>query len=314
MRLLLCCPELSDNSVGRAYSLGLAAATQGHHVRVIGRGGPIWSPIAETTFGRTCSLISGPGDPVALDAASEADVIISVKAWPESLGVAVRLGRHARVPVVVDVDDPDIEATLAQSTFRDLLHIRSELTPRSRHPLVLRLARDSNPLTVAFVGTVRHHKGVNELREAVRLVHERGVELVCTADPPDDARPWERWVGPSSLAEGIDLVDQADVIAIPSLSTWYGPYQFPVKLVDAMMAGRAIVASDLSSIRWALGDAGILVPPGDVDSLADALLALTDRDRRFRLGQRAWGRASREFSAAAGGTALEGVLEAAVTR
>lgn len=349
MRIVICSPELSDNSLGRAYSLGLAAAISGHRVSVIGRGGPIWRPVLGTPFADACRAVTGADDPVALGAVRRADVIVSLKVWPESLVLALRLGRAAGVPVIVDVDDPDIEATLAQATPRDMLRVQSELTTRSRHPLALRAARalarrrpvmvsnptllefydgtvvphvreqrppapvrDAEPLVIAFVGTPHRHKGIDHLRAAVRAVHHRGVELLLTAHPPHDAEPWERWVGPTSLAEGLELVDRADVIAIPSLATWYGPYQFPVKLVDAMMAGRAIVASDLPPIRWVLGDAGMLVPPGDVAALAESLTALHNPDRRAALGRRAWQRALREFSAEAGSQALQPVLEAAV--
>ena len=96
------------------------------------------------------------------------------------------------------------------------------------------------------MGSVRPHKGVELLREAVE--HAGDMRLTITDDPPPSARPNENWTGLTSLAVGLELVNRADIVAIPSLPWIYG-YQLPVKLIDAMLAGRAIVASDLPPIR-----------------------------------------------------------------
>ncbi|MHC4564102.1 MAG: glycosyltransferase family 4 protein [Planctomycetota bacterium] len=78
-----------------------------------------------------------------------------------------------------------------------------------------------------------------------------------------------------------DLFRQAAMVAFPSL---YGEGQ-PIVLLEAMAAGRAIIASDLPATRAMLG-AGEncdLVPPGDANAWADAIAALlTDSDRRRR--------------------------------
>lgn len=138
-------------------------------------------------------------------------------------------------------------------------------------------------LRVVFVGTPRHHKGIEVLRAAARAVED--VHLTVTADPPPDAGAREEWVGETTLEEGLRIVDHADVVAVPSLDTGYARYQLPVKVIDAMLAGRAIVASDLTPLRWAAEGAALFVPPGDVDSLAQALRQLSDARLRDRLGQ-----------------------------
>ncbi len=84
-------------------------------------------------------------------------------------------------------------------------------------------------------------------------------------------------------------------MALPSLDQGYAPAQVPVKLIDAMHAGRAVVASDLPPVRWALGDAGLLVPPGSVGQLSAALVKLADPEVRARLGQAARSRALERF-------------------
>lgn len=149
-------------------------------------------------------------------------------------------------------------------------------------------------LRVAFVGSTRPHKGIEVLRAAARAVE--GVRLVITANPPHDAQAHEEWIGETTLEEGLRIVDQAHVIALPSLDTGYARFQLPVKLIDAMAAGRAIIASDLAPMRWAADGAALFVPPGDVQSLTQALHRLADAELRDRLGQQARASALARFT------------------
>ena len=61
---------------------------------------------------------------------------------------------------------------------------------------------------------------------------------------------------------------RADLFALPSLSEG-----LPLALLEAMFAGRPIVASDVGEVRATLGgnEAGVLVPPADPAALASAL-------------------------------------------
>jgi glycosyltransferase involved in cell wall biosynthesis len=91
-----------------------------------------------------------------------------------------------------------------------------------------------------------------------------------------------------------DLQALADIFAMPSL--WEG---LPLALLEAMVAGKAIVASATGGIPEAIVDGreGILVPPGDLDALARGLRTLlTDRARRGALGAAAVARARQDFT------------------
>jgi glycosyltransferase involved in cell wall biosynthesis len=91
-----------------------------------------------------------------------------------------------------------------------------------------------------------------------------------------------------------DLHSLTDIFVMPSLREG-----LPMALLEAMVAGKAIVASATGGIPEAIVDGreGILVPPGDVDALARGLRALlTDRMRRRAFAAAALARARQEFT------------------
>ena len=82
------------------------------------------------------------------------------------------------------------------------------------------------------------------------------------------------------------------IVVLPSISEG-----FPFSIVEAMMCGKAIVATDVGGVSEALKTAGIIVVPGDSKELADACISLIkDPDLRKRLGIKARQRAEIYFS------------------
>ena len=91
-----------------------------------------------------------------------------------------------------------------------------------------------------------------------------------------------------------DLQAAAHVFVMPSL--WEG---LPLALLEAMVAGRAIIASGISGIPEAVTTEveGLLVPPADEGALSQALArVLTDDALCESLGRAAAERGRREFS------------------
>jgi L-malate glycosyltransferase len=87
---------------------------------------------------------------------------------------------------------------------------------------------------------------------------------------------------------------------------------FPNSLVEAMAAGRPIVATDVGGVRDAVrhSENGLLVAPGDPPAFADALrVLLRDADLRRTMGAAGARRAREEFHAAAVVGALERLYE-----
>jgi glycosyltransferase involved in cell wall biosynthesis len=343
MRLAMFTHSVEENGLGRAFCLWLLARELNWDVEIVApQSGEPWLPLGE----EQAFLSTFVSDPVA--AAKRSDLLLALKPWPGSFDLALNAGRATGRPVILDIDDPDwenvygwnvarvLEGFIKRSLRGDFPVQAYRLRWHASHTVpvlvsnpslqrwypgasVIPHVRTRRPagevhtrtlgVEVAFVGSVRPHKGVELLREAVDRAGD--MRLTITEDPPSSPRPRENWTGITSLAAGLELVSRADIVAVPSLPWTYG-YQLPVKLIDAMLAGRAIVASDLPPIRWALGGTGVLVQPGDLGSLTGALQKLRDPAERTRLGVMARARALKVFTVASVAPAFAAVLSSAL--
>jgi len=349
--LLLLTPNLDNNSLGRTYCLWLLARHLGYEVRIASvKGERVWPPLAGSPLADVCHRVrpvdrDGRPDDAVVDLARSSDLLVAVKPVENSFGLGRELARITGRPLLLDVDDPDIEVRTVWRPWYERLP-RRVLQPRYRRLLALRRHALTTPVLVSnpvlqrmyggtlvphvrpattwseppatdspvvrFVGSARGHKGVDVLREAVGRLAGRGFRLEVTADAPPDAAGWERWLGTTSFEEGQRLVATADVVAVPSRAGGWSPAQLPAKLVDAMMAGVPVVASDVGPIGWALDGAGRLVPPGDVDALTAALASLGEHAERVRLGRAGHARATSTFSVEAVAPAFEAEVLAVV--
>ncbi len=122
---------------------------------------------------------------------------------------------------------------------------------------------------VAFVGRDDARKGLDVLLEAWPGVVAAipGAELVVIGTDRAD-RPGVRFLGRIADADKMAALAGAAVFCAPNL----GGESFGITLVEAMAAGCRVVASDLPGFREVLGGLGDLVPPGDPEALAGALV------------------------------------------
>jgi glycosyltransferase involved in cell wall biosynthesis len=90
------------------------------------------------------------------------------------------------------------------------------------------------------------------------------------------------------------ILAQSDIFTLSSL--WEG---LPLTAIEAMAAARPVVLTDVGGNRELVqsGVNGLIVPPGDVEALAEALLTLlNDEQRRVRMGRAARQRVQHDFS------------------
>ncbi len=158
---------------------------------------------------------------------------------------------------------------------------------------------------VAVVGRLIPVKGHQTLLDAVAAasgqVPALEVEIAGSGplEPELQARAAQlgldgtvRWLGhvPGAAA----VLERASVVLVPSLGEGFG-----MVALEAMERGRAVVASAVGGLPEIVadGETGLLVPPGDADALAGAIVALArDPERARALGAAGRARALSSFS------------------
>lgn len=163
-----------------------------------------------------------------------------------------------------------------------------------------RTGRGRRPLTIGFCGSLKPWHGVEVLVEAFRRalgeLDEGSLRLEVVGDGPE-ARTLDRAALPEgSLVRHGALPHRAARRVMASWDVGVAPYlplpRFyfsPLKVLEYLATGLCVVASDLGQIRALLrrGEAGVLVPPGDAASLAEALVSLARDPAHARaLGER----------------------------
>lgn len=153
-----------------------------------------------------------------------------------------------------------------------------------------------NPLHITFVGRLATVKGIPVLLEALVWLQNQIPDLQATliGDGPERAEleikadelgltDMVTFAGYQSQAEVADMLKKTDLFVLPSFAEGV-----PVVLMEAMAAKLAVVATQIAGIPELVDDGvnGILVPAGDVDKLAQAILMLLkDENLRTKMGR-----------------------------
>jgi phosphatidylinositol alpha-mannosyltransferase len=145
---------------------------------------------------------------------------------------------------------------------------------------------------VVFLGRDDPRKGLDILLEAWTSIHATvpatTLHIVGTErdDPPRGVRYLGRVHEDTKVAE----LAVAEVFVAPNL----GGESFGIVVAEAMAAGSAVVASGIPAFLHVLSDAGVIVPPGDSEGVAQAVIGLlTDHTRRAELQDKAIERVER---------------------
>ncbi|MCX6538693.1 MAG: glycosyltransferase family 4 protein [Acidobacteria bacterium] len=152
---------------------------------------------------------------------------------------------------------------------------------------------DDGKLNLLFLSRLEPRTGLDLMLQAFDIVKRQQpqVRLVVVGDGPRRAEyelmvPREYahdvdFVGPV-LAERASYYRTADIYCAPISKASFG-----MTLLEAMASGTPIVATENDGYRDLLGpEEGVLVPHGDPQTFADAILTLlADKDLRARMGR-----------------------------
>ncbi len=172
--------------------------------------------------------------------------------------------------------------------------------------------------TFAHVARLDPIKDHNTLFAALRLARDAGhdVRLICAGRNAVNGSPaFDELLGRHGVAEAVRGVGQmpdvevvyemADAFVLSSVAE-----NTPIVVVEAMAAGLPVVSTDVGNVAEAVGDLGVVVPPGDPAALASAMVrALADPALRERARREGPVRVRRNYAPEALGDAWSDVLD-----
>ena len=238
---------------------------------------------------------------------SQAMIFAPVEAWPKLQIVHCGVDPQSFDDVAEGLSEPSVEP-LSQQVSDSLSRLSKAI---------------NSGQSLLYVGRLAAAKGLPVLLKSLATLTSAhpSVHLTVVGDGPD-REPLERQATDLGIAAHVDFVGSqspvqvrhylrsADVFVMSSFAEG-----IPVVLMEAMMAQRPVVATQIAGISELVEDgvSGFLVPPSDVEGLSDRIhQLLADESLRQRFGQQGQRRVSEAFNIHCEARKLYGLMAAAV--
>ena len=148
--------------------------------------------------------------------------------------------------------------------------------------------------TVGYVGSYAPFQGIEYLIKAMAVVRQkmpsaRLLLVGCRTRTLEELRDHLKLTNSISFLDNVahaevpKIMDKIDIFVISRPKLNVNQIATPLKLLEALVAAKAIVASDVEGINWIIkdGENGLLVKPEDVNELANAIIELLS-DKKLR--------------------------------
>jgi glycosyltransferase involved in cell wall biosynthesis len=261
-----------------------------------------WTRAAGAAFVASRRWWEGPAR-LSQRMANRLSYAVATRVLANSESVAAMLSSKERVPArcvavvrnFVDEDAftaPDaawldaVASELQLPGDRTVVGVVASLQPIKNHAMLLKAVAQLTDVPGLYLILVGRDYGMREQLEALAI--ELGI------------RDRLRFAGLRPIVPSMHYF--FDISVLTSVSEG-----LPNSILEAMAAGRPVVATDVGAIRDAVADgvSGYLVPSGDADALAGRLRALSaDPDARRQFGREGRSRAQSLYSAQAAMTSL----------
>ena len=223
--------------------------------------------------------------------------VICISPSLRAVAIAERLSAPAKLTVIGAGSSNGVDAERRFNPQRIGQDVRRETRAAAGIP--------PDALVLGFIGRVVRDKGIRELEAAWRRVSQRfpwlRLLMVGTPEPgdPPPADVWERLKSDPRvhLAGQVDDVPRwyaaMDLLVFPTYREGFGNV-----VLEAAAMGLPVVATSIPGVVDALkdGETGTLVPAGDADALAAAIVRYVESEElRRRHGQAGRERALRDF-------------------
>lgn len=170
-------------------------------------------------------------------------------------------------------------------------------------------AAESSCVVIGYAGRLVREKGIHVLLKALAQVQGNWELRILGSGPLYNSLErlarelkleqrvhFNPWVASSGMPQ---FYNSLDLLVVPSLTQPNWKEQFGRVLMEAMASGVPVIGSDSGEIPNVIGDAGLVIPEGDVAALARAIQQLVNQPALRRdLGVRGADRARKHFSQA----------------
>jgi len=143
---------------------------------------------------------------------------------------------------------------------------------------------------IIFVGNPTSRKGIDYLLQAVHILRQKREDFVLDIVGDGEECPKYKnmakklnisdivvFHGTKSKKEVAEMMRQSSFLVLPSL--WEN---LPCVLIEAIATGLPVIATDVGGVREIIDESiGVIVPPGDTDSLVGAIEFMLDNSDSY---------------------------------
>ncbi|MBU4348481.1 glycosyltransferase family 4 protein [Patescibacteria group bacterium] len=163
-----------------------------------------------------------------------------------------------------------------------------------------------NKKVIMFFGTIRKHKGIDDLISAIDFLKDKNIVLMLVGVDKKDHyvrelenlnKKYIKFISQQPFEKIPEFLSMADLVVLPQKNSHSARGQVPAKVFDAMAMGKPIISTNISDLPKILKNCGIIIKCGDVKYLANKIRYIFDNPKIAReLGGKARRKCIKEYS------------------